>query len=165
MNDDLNYQQLREIAWRRKLTNAEQTGLRAWLATHPEARTDWESETALNELLTRLPDVPVPSNFTARVLQAVERSDAALDRERSPRWGWTWRVLVPRLAVAVVLVGTGWFAYQQYVQTRRLKLAQSVVAVADVRSLPSPQFLEDYDAICRLPPMPPADNDLIALMK
>ena len=29
----------------------------------------------LRELLSRLPDAPVPSNFTARVMQAVEREE------------------------------------------------------------------------------------------
>ena len=165
MNDDLIYQRLRESAWRRKLTDAEQSELHAWLAAHPAARADWESEAALSELLARLPDSPVPSNFTARVLQAVARDAAAKDRERAPRWVWTWRVLVPRTAVTVFLVGAGLFAYQRHALAQRVELAQSVATVADVRSLPSPQFLQDFDAICRLPPMPPADNDLIALMK
>jgi anti-sigma factor RsiW len=165
MNSDQTNQRVRETAWRRKLTDAEQAQLRAWLATHPDARADWESEAALSELLTRLPEAPVPSNFTARILQAVERDAVASDRERKPRWAWAWRVFVPRFAVAMVVVGAGLFAYQRHALAQRTKLAQSVAAVADVRSLPSPQFLEDFDTIYHLPPMPPADNELIVLMK
>ena len=73
MKNDAFLSLLRESSWRRKLTEAEQAELRAYLAAHPDARADWEMESALNAALTRLPDAPVPSNFTARVLQAVER--------------------------------------------------------------------------------------------
>jgi len=165
MNDDLAYQRLREIAWRRKLTDAEQSELCAWLAAHHDVRADWESEAALSKLLARLPDVPVPSNFTARALQAVERDAGANVRERAPRWVWTWRALVPRAAVTVLVVGAGLFAYQRHALAQRVELAQSVATVADVRSLPSPQFLEDFDVIRRLLPTPPADKDLLALMQ
>lgn len=167
MNNDPVYQRLRESAWRRKLTDAEQVELRAHLTSHPETRADWDHEVALSGLLTWLPDAPVPSNFTARVLQAVERDTAAGDRERTPQWNWFWfwRRLIPRFALAVVVVATGWFAFQWRAQVQRLKLAESVAAVAEVRSLPGPQSLEDFEAINLLPPMPPADDDLLALMK
>jgi anti-sigma factor RsiW len=165
MNDDLVYQRLREIAWRRKLTDIEQAELHTWLAAHPDARVDWANEAALSELLARLPDVPVPSNFTARVLRAVERDAATSDRERAPRWVWTWRSLVPRAAVTVLVVVAGLFAYQRHALAQRVELAQSVATVADVRSLPSPQFLKDFDVIRRLLPTPPADKDLLALMQ
>lgn len=165
MNDDLVYRRLRETAWRRKFTAAEQAELRAWLAAHPDARDDWENEDALSGLLARMTDVPVPSNFTARVLQAVERDAGANDRERAPRWVWTWRVLVPRATVTALMVGTALFAYQRHALAQRVELAQSVATVADVRSLPSPQFLEDFDVIRRLLPTPPADKDLLALMQ
>ena len=165
MNDDPVYQRLREIAWRRKLTDAEQAELRARLAAHPEARDDWEKEAALSEWLTRLPPSPVPSNFIARVLQAVQRDAVEAEREGSPRWPWVWRVFMPRFATPVVLVVAGLFAYQHHVQARRVELAQSVVAVVDVRSLLSPQFVKDFDAIRCLRPPPPADQELLALMQ
>jgi anti-sigma factor RsiW len=165
MNDDLIYQRLRETAWRRKLTDAEQAELREWLGTHPDAQDDWKNEVALNELLARLPDVAVPSNFSARVLQAIGREAAAGEPEPAPRGAWAWRAFAPRFALVVIVIATSWFAYQWHARVERIKLAQSVAAVADVRSLPSPQFLEDFDAISRLPPMPPADDDLLALMK
>jgi hypothetical protein len=165
MNDNQTLQRLRETAWRRRLTDAEQAELRDWLATHPDAQTDWENEAALSELLTQLPDVSVPSNFAARVIQAVERDDTAKDRERGPKRVWTWRALVPRLAITALVVGVGLFAYQRHALAQRVELARSVVTVADVRSLPSPQFLEDFDVIRRLLPTPPADKDLLALME
>ena len=72
MNPDPVYQRLRELGWRRPLTAAEQVELRIWLAAHPEAQAEAEAEAALNQALTRLPAAPVPSNFTARVWQAIE---------------------------------------------------------------------------------------------
>ena len=165
MNDDQPHQRLRETAWRRKLTDAEQAELRTWLATHPEARDDWENEAALNELLARLPEAPVASNFTARVLQAVEREAAAGARKREGRWPRVWRVFVPRFATALVFVGAGLFVYHRHVQAERLELIRSVAAVADVRALPSPQLLQDFEAIRRLRPVPPADQELLALMQ
>ena len=69
--------------------------MRAWLAAHPEAQADWEAEAGLSEALGQLPDAPVPSNFTARVLQSVERESAAERRRRSRKWQ-----LWPQLALA-----------------------------------------------------------------
>src|ERR1039458_545175 len=40
----------------------------------------------LRELLSRLPDAPVPSNFTARVMRAAELDDLQAARRR----GWHW---------------------------------------------------------------------------
>lgn len=165
MNNDQTNQRLREVAWRRKLTDAEQAELRAWLVAHPHAQAEWENEAGLSELMARLPDAPVPSNFTTRVLQAVERDDVASNRTHAPRWSWSWRALVPRAAVTILLVGAALFAYQRHAMAERIELARSVATVANVRSLPSPQFLEDFDVIRRLLPTPPADKDLLALME
>jgi len=110
-----------------------------------------------------VPDAPMQSNFTAWVLLAVERETR--ERGNAPHWVWSWRSLLPRMAVVVVVAGLGLFAYQQLEAARRAELAQSVVAVADVKSLPSPRFLEDFDVIRRLNPAPPADEDLLALLQ
>ena len=163
MNTDPAYLRLRELSWRRKLTAAEAVELRAYLAAHPEAQSDWETEAALGEVLTRLVDTPVSSNFTARVLQAVEREIA--DHTWAPRWNWACQVLLPRAAVVVAVAGLGLFAYQRYEVVERAKLARSVVAVLDAKSLPSPQVLADFEAIRRLGRTPPADEELLALLK
>ena len=59
MTNDPLYHQLLEQSWRRKLTDAEEAGLRAWLAAHPEAQPDWDAEAGLSEALGALPNVPV----------------------------------------------------------------------------------------------------------
>src|SRR5207244_6508374 len=99
MNDPV-YDPLSEVSWRRKLTTSEELQLRAWLAAHPEAQADWEDEARLNEMLGLLPDAPVASNFTNRVLQAVEQAEVAeLQESHGSRVGW-WRQLVTRAALA-----------------------------------------------------------------
>ena len=61
MTNDPLYHRLRELSWRRKLTDSEEAELRAWLAAHPEAQAGWEVEAELNQALGRLPDAPVSS--------------------------------------------------------------------------------------------------------
>ena len=166
MTNDPLYDQLRESSWRGRLTAAEEADLRAWLTAHPEAQADWEAEAGLNDALARLPDAPVPSNFTARVLQAVEREAAAESRRRGARWrgGWLVRWL-PRAAVAAVVVAAGLVSYHQASYTRRAKLAESVAVVLNVSSLPSPEVLKDFDAIRALNPTPTADEGLLAALQ
>src|SRR5438132_499646 len=98
MNDPLHHT-WRQLSWRRKLTPAEEAELRRWLEANPSAQADWESEAALTDTLGRLPDVPVASNFTARVLQAVEREDStARNPSQSPSSWWRRFRWAPRAA-------------------------------------------------------------------
>lgn len=161
MNNDPAYRRLLEIAWRRALTEAEQAELRSWLAAHPEAAAGHELECALNDAFVRLPDAPVPSNFTARVLQAIEREEnpAAL---RSRDWTWVCRVLMPRTAAAMLVLGVGAIATHQYRVKQRTAIRDSLVTIATVPSMPSAQALEDFDAVRKLDS---ADTELIALLK
>ena len=163
MNDPICHR-LRELMWRRKLTAAEEAELRAWLETHPAARKDWEAEAGLAAALERLPDAAVPNNFTARVLQAVEREAAAARRRTG---GGLWRRLgwLPRAAVAAGGLGGGVIACHQMQSVERKKLAESVIAVADIPSLPSPDILQDFDAIRASYPAAAPDEQLLALLK
>jgi anti-sigma factor RsiW len=167
MASDPTYERLRELSWRRTLTAAEEAELRAWLKGHPEVEADWEAEAALNETLRRLADVPVATNFTARVLQAVERE--AADTSRSPilSWrAWHWRLRwLPRAALAAIVLGAGLFSLHELQAARRKEMAQSVAVVSTVTSLPGPEILTNYEAICVMSQPPPADEELLALMK
>src|SRR5882757_9819564 len=91
-------QHLRESLWRRKLTDAERTELRA----RPEISADLELESHLSEMLAKIPDAPVASNFTTRLMQAVELEESRHAR----RWNfnWNWHALLPRIAVAAAVV-------------------------------------------------------------
>ena len=167
MTNDPTYSRLRDLSWRRKLTAVEAAELRAWLAVHPAAQADWEAEAGLNEALGQLPDAPVPSNFTARVLQGLERDRAAeLRRQRQP-WqvwlGWRW---LPKAAVVAVILGTGMVSYQQVTSVaRRAEYVRSVAVVSSVASLPGPEILQDFDAIRVSNPIPGADEELLVALQ
>jgi anti-sigma factor RsiW len=155
---------LREESWRRKLTAAEEASLRAWLAKHPEAEADCEMEQHLTEALAKLADAPVPSNFTARVLEAMER-EAATSRPAATRPAWFARWLMPRVAAAAVIFGAGLLAYHEHATARRAELVQGVKVVAGIPSLPGPDILQDFDTIRPISTTPGPDPELIALMK
>lgn len=160
MSDSVN--KLRETGWRRALTAGEEAELQAWLTTRPEAKADCELEAALTKSLARLPDVPVATNFTARVLQEVQRHPAPV---RFWDWKWSWPSLVPKAAILMVAFSIGFFISRQQAIAHRLELAQSVATVSKVASLPSPEILENFEVIRRLNFNPPPDEELIALMK
>ena len=151
---------LRELAWRRKLTDAEKAGLRA----NPETQADLELESRLSQALARVPDAPVPSNFTARVLQALEREEARDARSRG--WSWYRRVLVPRAAVAVAVVGLAGLAYQHHQFDKRAQLARDVALLAKAQPLPSVEALKNFDAIQRMSQTAvQPDDKLLALLQ
>jgi len=144
MTDEPLQNQLRELAWRRKLTDAEKAALR----TQPEVQANLELESRLSQALARVPDAPVPSNFTARVLQAIEHEEARGARTRS--WSWYWRVLVPRAAVAVAVIALAGLAYQHHQFDKRAQLARDMVLLAKAQPLPSVEALKNFDAIQRM---------------
>ena len=156
MNPDPNYERLREIGWRRPLTDAEQAELREWLAAHPEYQADAEVEAALTQAMTKLPDAPMPSNFTSRVLQAVERETQATERAIRPARSPWWRGFIPRLAVATLLVGITGFSYWRHQAVKQEELVDAAKNLVTV----DPAALEDFEAIRHLSQ---ADDGLLAL--
>ena len=164
MSNHAVYERIREQGWRRPLSPAEKAELSAWLDAHPEAQADWEAEAGLNQALERLPQAPVPSNFTTRVMQAVERETGR--RNQAPRsWIGVWRRWMPRAALAVLLVGVALLSHQRIEHARRVEMAQSLATVADISSLPSPLILKDFDAILALDHAPVADEELLTLLQ
>jgi len=160
MNNDPVYRRLLELSWRKKLSPSEEAELRACLAKHPECQTEWEAETALSMALGQMPDAPVASNFTARVLEAVERAERM---ERRPA-RLLWRFL-PRLGFAALAAALGFLAYQQTVTARQAKYAQSIEAVSDISPALSPEILADFEAIRALNRTPSPDEQLLNLLK
>lgn len=158
---------LREASWRRRLTPAEEAELSAWLATHPEAAPDWQEELALTEALHRLPDVPLSSNFTARVVDAALRDTAAAAREYSRQDGWNWSLArwLPRLAFGLAIGAAGFFSFQQIQEVQHQKIARSVSVLSEVASVPGPDALRDYEAILVLDASPAADEELLRLFR
>ncbi len=148
-----------EMNWRRPLTAAE---LRDVLAKKPDARAEWESEIRLTQALGKLPNAPVSSNFTARVLQAIELESKCAERDFSPRWlVWLRSGWIPKLAFASLVVCSGLFSYHQHGVANRKNLARDMATISGVVAEYSP---EDLDAIRNLDKAKP-DTELLALFK
>ena len=147
--NDADYQKLLEESWRRRLTPDEEARLQAWLTDRPEAQTDWQAEAALTGLLRKLPDAPLASNFTARVMRGVEAENARWTR-RSPLAAWweDWaRVLAPKVAWAAVVMLLGLAAFQEYRYLSHARIAHDLTRIPVGAALPSPEILRDFDSI------------------
>ena len=157
-------ERLRELSWRRPLTPDEIAELRRLLKAQPQGLADWEIEAVLTEVLRRLPEAPVPSNFTARVLQTLERETAPEPRRHTARrWLTHW---LPKAAAAAVVLAAGFLSYEHVKAVRhRAELAESVAAVSEVSTLPNPAILQDFDAILALSTTPAPDEQLLALFQ
>ncbi len=114
----------------------------------------------LQKLLSRLPDAPVSSNFTARVMQAVEREELQAVRTRG--WRWNWHALLPRAAVAAVMVAAAGFTFYQH-EIFSQRAALSVALLTPPPPLPSVDALQNFDAIQRMSQPAHADEELLAL--
>jgi negative regulator of sigma E activity len=124
---------------------------------------DLELEARLTQALARLPDAPVSSNFTARLMQAVELEESR--RSRRWRFGWNWHALLPRIAVtAAVVLFAGLTIRQHELTARRTAFARNVAMVAGSQPLPSEDALKNFDAIQRMS-QPRADDQLLALLQ
>ena len=137
-----------------ELSPEEESQLEAWLAAHPDARAAWEADRALGRALQSLPDVPVSSNFTARVLQELDLEEAR--ESRKPRG---WRLLWPRFgwATAAALALTV-FGTQQFRTAQRTQLAADAALVSkDIARLPD--AFRDFDVVESLREIPAASDD------
>src|SRR6267143_3309810 len=171
MNDSA-FNQLLEAVIRRPLTAQEEARLRAHLAANPEARPAWDEENGLTRLLNELPDAPLASNFTAQVMQAVERE--SLRRSGTPKV-FRWLGLVRpahRVAAACLLFICVALGHLQYQAFSREKMAVSLAKFADTfgptseaAPLPAMEMLRDFDAICLLNrTRPQADEELLTTL-
>ena len=165
--NEAEYQELREAGWRRKLTPAEEARLQAWMALHPEQQRDWEAEAGLNQLLGQLRDAPVASNFTARVLQELDRESAPVSVPVS-RGGslieWLsrgFRRPAAGLAWAAALMFAGWAGYHQFSKPTGTAQAQDLAVLFKTVGQ-EPALFEDFDAIHKLPQAD--DEELYAVL-
>jgi len=175
---DTEFQHLVEASLRRRLSADETARLRAYIDREPHARELWESEAALTRVLANLSEAPLPSNFTARVLQAVDLESEAY--RQSPRF-FRWLLQLPpvyRVAwVCTLLLLTG-LSYRQYHSLSRARMAASLASVtsgvesaAVVAQLPPAELWQDFDSISRLPESRTgnrtiaADEELLAALK
>lgn len=162
MKPDPVHQKLREIAWRRRLTPAEQAELQTWLAAHPEAQAEVELDAALDAALEQRPAVTPSSNFTARVMQTIA-TESQRDTRPAARSHW-WRKLLPRLAIATCVLGVSALAYHQHLVGKQKELFGAAKDLASAQPLSSATVIADFEVIRNLtPPAIAADEKLLAL--
>ncbi len=120
-----------------------------------------EFQNELNEMLSRLPDAPVASNFTARVMQQINLEESRQAR----KWNFIfkWQRFLPRAAVATVAIIFAGLTLQQHEQNvHRVAFDQNVALVAQT-PMPSVDALKNFDAIQRMSQPAHADEELLAL--
>jgi negative regulator of sigma E activity len=116
------------------------------------------TDATLDDALKRLPDAHIASNFTARVMQAIELEEAKNLRVRR----WHWRALFPRIAFASALIlFTGIILRQHEFSMHRANLEKTVAQIS-TQPLPSIDALKNFDAIQRMSKPAVADNELLA---
>jgi anti-sigma factor RsiW len=164
MNGD-EIHKLRDAQWRRELTPDEERAVAARLAQDPAAATDWISEARLARAIRRLPDAPVASNFTSRVMSAVSlearRTTPALPWWRA--WASTrWIPASAMAAVAAVVMTAGWGIHTN---NQRTDFSRQVATLRAMTGL-SPAVLQDFEAIRRYSEVsPPVDFGLLVALQ
>ena len=161
VNDDMQ-SGLIEAAWRRRLTPEELARVRQYLAKHPEAGAQWESDLALTRALNGLPAAPVSSNFTALVLQAA--------RKTPRRRGW-WRQLDewfpegwrPRLALGTAMVCLSLVTIREYQALQRQQMARELVG--RLASNQPVDWLKNFETIQSFDRVQVADNELLEVLQ
>ena len=148
------YSNPHESLWRRPRSDAERAALRA----QPDA----ELEARLTDALAKVPDVPVPSNFTVRVLDTIELEE----RQAARACGhWNWRRLLPRLAVGTAILLVAGISIQRYETiSHRTTLAKELASAAGTQA-PDADALKDLDAIQRMSQSGHADGDLLVALQ
>lgn len=146
-----------ESLWRRKLSGPERAELRG----QPEL----ELEARLTDALAQMPNAPVPSNFTARILNAINLDEARAGRSKG--WHWNWRALWPRVAVAAAILLFAGLSVQRYeaAQRHRAEMARSLQVVASANTVPDVAALNDFDVIQRMSQPAHADTELLAALQ
>jgi hypothetical protein len=172
MNDPV-YQHLVETAWRRELTPEEARQLEGILKGDPSVRACWQLESALNSALGSLTDRPLPSNFTSQVLHAVRCPDRPAFSATPGVWHF-WRLFrwqPVAWAAAVVALAVGGISYHS--NAARTRKARDIAKILTVPKPPSPDILQDFDAVMQLSRVPEeaagtqtfSDEDLLAALK
>lgn len=162
---------LGDIAWRRALTPAEEMRLRDLLRADPAGTADWDEELRLTNCLARLPNAPVPPDFSARVLRALDEETARPSLWERCRRGWLHYLPAPRpawaVALALALLLPVGYLHQQSQQRGRIatsvaQISLGVGGAAQALQTSPVEVLRDYEAIDHLRLAAAVDEDLLA---
>ncbi len=168
MNDVRN-EELVRLSFRRELTPEEESRLEAFFAANPQARAQWEEDHALGRAVQSLPDVPVSSNFTARVLTALDLEEARERRERPTKSRL--RAFFPRLGWAAVATLVITFFVHNRNEVKREQVVKVLWEAAHVSSelkgISEPDaVLQDFEVINRLvSTSAPSDDELLIALQ
>jgi hypothetical protein len=170
--NEVEFNELLEIATRRPLTAEERGRLESCCARDPALQEVRDEEMGLNRLIGGLSEAPLASNFTRQVLEAVEREPRTRSRGSGRRrWfglpGPAWQAA----AVGVVLLAAS-LGYGQYRAVERHKIALALSEVGPSLDVPSEavalgpdEMWKNFDAIKRLgPAKPPPDEELLSVL-
>ena len=150
--NDAQFEKLMETSWQRPLTPDEETRLNAWLLGHPERQALWDEESGLSALLRHLPDAPpVSSNFTARVMAAVEREGSRSGVPGPARRARPWRAWMPRWAGAFLVAIVAFIGVRHLKEGAAEPLLEEVRMVGVIADIPNAETLRDFEAIQELP--------------
>jgi anti-sigma factor RsiW len=155
------YNELKEKSWVEPLSAQEAAELKQYLGDNPDLQHDWEDDAALTTALNRLPNVPVSSNFTSRVMQAVQREEAQTER-KAESWRAFWRFgWIPKFAMAIAMLCLGTFSFHEYQIASAAKLVKEVREVAEAAPIPHVDWLKDFETINQMGKVAIADDDLM----
>jgi negative regulator of sigma E activity len=125
---------------------------------------DEAAQKELRNLLARLPDAPVASNFTARVMQQIDLEESRRSRKRN--FIFNWHAFLPRFAVtAAVVLFASLTIHHHELNVHRAVLAKNVARTVEAQPLPSVEALKNFDVIQRMGQPQHADEELLALMQ
>ena len=160
---DVRKEEMVRLSMRRELTPEEESRLELYFAAHPEARVEWEEDRALGRALQALPDAPISSNFTSRVMQEVDLEQARGERRRATSW---WRGMFPKLgwATAALLMGV---LVLQHQSVKEQRMVDELAIISDkMKQSPGPDVLQDFEVIERLRRATgPSDDELRAALQ
>lgn len=167
------YQKLLDLKLQRPLLPEEQSRLDDLVSQHPEIRDHWDEEMQLSQLLNRLPDAPISSNFTALTLAAAQEETAPKRvPKRRLRFGWLSFRWIHAATVTAAALAAAWILYDQKQSAGRAQLAGELAQFSSAALAVDPEntdvnldALMNYDVITRLENHPIVDDDLLVVLE
>lgn len=159
MNQPSEYEDLLSIRWIRELNGREQDRLERLLSADPKWKAQWQEDMAVLEAVLRLPDVPVASNFTSRVVAALP---CAPDESGPALLLPTKRIWFRRLAWAPKwCLGFGFAAllalavfYGEYKRAKSMQFVESLTVITESETAPTMEESKHFEFIQELAPVP-----------
>lgn len=154
MNKD-ELEKLKELALKGRLDKASKERLLQCSIEQnsPEELAKLEEEIALGELLRKLPSVPVSSNFTHRVMSAIEKEEFEPAPQPLAFFDLFLHYLVRKLVPVSLLIGLLGIGYFSYNESKNAKIASSMTELDRVAMLGekydglSMEIFRDFDVI------------------